>query len=198
MNEVILKEPDLSLYQAVVPAIIPVLDAESEARAAMNLATMRHDIRRIEVGQKEWTSPLEAYKKKIIALFKGILEPLQMFDTAQTYEILRYRQRLEDIRVKEVKRLQELAQKRLDRAMAAGKAFPLPVAIAPAVMPLEKSVEGMTYTETWKAGVTDMGLLPRLYCLPDMPALNALARANKGKHPPPGVAFYLEIGTRVK
>ncbi len=137
-------------------------------------------------------------KKKIIALFKGILEPLQRFDAAQSHEILTYRQHLEDIRRKEEMRLQELAQNRLDSAVAAGKPPPLPVAIAPSVMPLEKSVEGMTYTEIWKAGVTDMGLLPRLYCLPDMPALNALARANKGTHPPPGVAFYLEIGTRVK
>lgn len=74
-----------------------------------------------------------------------------------------------------------------------------PVVTLPSLTP---KVAGIAYRETWKADPTvDLkalaravadGLVPTTYLLPNLPALNQIARATKGTQPVPGVRFVRE------
>lgn len=63
------------------------------------------------------------------------------------------------------------------------------IAPVPVVVAGPARQEGISYREEWSAEIVDIGAVPREYLLPNMTALNALAKATKGTVKIPGVEF---------
>ncbi len=63
---------------------------------------------------------------------------------------------------------------------------------APVLAPQAETPSGISYKIRWTAEVVDFTKLPDEYKLPNMPILNKMAQATKGKVPIPGVKFNSE------
>lgn len=98
-----------------------------------------------------------------------------------------------DRKAREAARLED--ERNVSVAIAEAKAANQPVVIPPPVAPPAPAVpkvKGVSFREVWKARVVDVNLIPRQYMVPDMVALNDMARAFKGDASVPGVEFYSE------
>lgn len=86
----------------------------------------------------------------------------------------------------------EAAEKRGDHK-AAEAIVSRPIQVAPVVLPVETpKVAGVSFRQNWKARVVDLALVPLEYLVPDMVALNGVARALKNQARVAGVEFYSE------
>ncbi len=66
------------------------------------------------------------------------------------------------------------------------------VVIAPVKAVSQAAGGGFTMIDNWKARVVDVKKLSKKYMVPDVVALNKLAKSNKGEDAPAGVEFYNE------
>jgi hypothetical protein len=110
------------------------------------------------------------------------------------------RQQLAAQRLDEAVALEEAAQATGDAALAlaATELLDAPIETPPVVVPkMTPKVAGITYRETWSGVVTDLAALVKHVALhpqylnlllPNMPAINALARSMRDKLKVPGIA----------
>ena len=124
--------------------------------------------------------PLSAVIKKINSKFNPVIEVYESAEAIIKNAILSYK-RAEEQKAIEAYRAAEVLAQNNDLA---GAQLQLAFAAQPT------SVQaGVSTRITWSARVTDVAQIPREYLVPDMQALNALARATKGKSTIPGVEF---------
>lgn len=88
-------------------------------------------------------------------------------------------------------------------AEAAGDTEKAEIAVALAAMEestvtVAPKAAGVSMREVWSAEVIDLDKIPREYLLPDMNALNALAKAMKKESPIPGVKFVKTLVSSVR
>jgi len=89
-------------------------------------------------------------------------------------------------KAKEAAKMQEKAdQKALD-------ATQVEVAIVPVISAAIETPRGISYSDKWTAEVIDIALVPRAYLIPNMEALNGIAKATKGSIVIPGIKFNSE------
>lgn len=182
--------------------ILEVIDAQSEATAAKFLSDVKDKEREIEDFIKSWTKPLEDQKKRWFAVRNNLLAPILPIKKTLEDALIGYRRQLVMAAQKEEARLRALQEKRMERATAAGRPPPIPVAVTPYVPVPDKTTNGLTYTESWEAVIEDISRIPTFFnetqiLFPSMSVLNQMARLQKGQNPPPGIAFKQKIGTRV-
>lgn len=177
---------------------VPVTSQETQERASAMLVGVRTALKKIDTERKTWTDPIEQHKKRIIAEFKKITEPLERLEGELTMALTAYRDKLERDRLAEQAKLQKREDKKFERQVENGTAMiPEPMKVSLEAQP--KSTNGITYVVRWKARVVDVSKIPNEYMIPHYQMLDDLAQASKGKlPPPPGVEFYQETTTRVK
>ena len=100
---------------------------------------------------------------------------------------------------KERERLQKEAEARQKEATAAAakaqaKEEKAATVSAPVIQVASTTpeVKGLSYREIWRARVVDAAKVPREYLVPNMDALNGIAKATKGTITIPGVEMYSE------
>jgi hypothetical protein len=125
--------------------------------------------------------PMWAAYKNAKARFDEAKAPAVKFD-AELERVLREdRVKQLEAQRKEQERLNNLAQKRFDRAQAAGRATPLPVPVASIVQDVGKKVETqagtVVWVDNWKPQIVNESLIPREYLMPDMKKLAAACNA---------------------
>lgn len=108
--------------------------------------------------------------------------PAEKWLEAADRELRADRQRQLAAQAAEQKRQDDLAAKRRERAEAAGKVLPIPVAVAPIVQDTGRRIETeagtATWVDNWVPRIVDESLIPREYLMPDMAKLKAAVKAN--------------------
>lgn len=141
---------------------------------------------------KDWLTEFVKHEKRVCdpqyqawknskAWFAEQRKPAEDLDAALERELRADKLRQDMERAKEQKRLDALAQKRFDRAVAQGKPTPLPVptpAIVPDVAKTVATENGkLTWIDNWVPEIYDEKAIPREFLMPDMAKLNAAAKA---------------------
>lgn len=136
---------------------------------------------RFTATEKDICDPIYRAWKNAKDRFKEGRKPAEDFDAALSRELQADRQRQLEATAKEQARLNALAQKRFDNAVAKGKPTPLPVPVAAVVQDTGKSVETdsgkVTWIDNYVPEIYDEKAIPREYLMPDMAKLNAAAKA---------------------
>lgn len=175
---------------------IQVDDEDALAYAAGALQQIRAFLKRAEEIRKSLVKPLNDHVKWINEQFAKATDPMKSADTYVSGQIQQYRTMVEAARVKEQKRLQDLADKRKDRADAAGRPSPIPEAIAPIVEGGPRVVttdDGqMQFMKVRKWEITDADSIPREYLIPDSAAISKLVKAGLKDGVIPGIRVWSE------
>lgn len=151
----------------------------------------------IVAKEKSYTDRLDAVERKIksaVLVYDREQEAIRRAEQRRLQAEADERARRERERLeKEAARLKtpELKEERLAQAQAV-------VAPVVEVAPIAPKVEGVSTRKTWKARVVDAGQVPREFMVVNETALNAYARATKGKMPVAGVEFYEEESLAVR
>lgn len=191
---------------AAIGDVVVSSDADLEAAAAQlrDVKALQKDA---DAAQKAVTQPLEQQKKAAIAWFRDrIVSKLEGAESRLKRGILAYQQEQERIRREQQRAAEEAARKereRLERqaakAEAAGRAEKAEqlaeraqTVVAPVIDTAPPKVAGVSTRETWRFEITDQGVLPREYLVPDEKKIGAVVRALKGDAAIPGVRVYAE------
>jgi hypothetical protein len=151
----------------------------------------------IVAKEKSYTDRLDAVERKIksaVLVYDRAQEEIRRAEQRRLQAEADERARRERERLeKEAARLKtpELKEERLAQAQAI-------VAPVVEVAQIAPKVEGVSTRKTWKARVIDAGQVPREFMTVNETALNAYARATKGKMPVAGVEFYEEESLSVR
>ncbi len=160
-----LKERLLSLASDSLK--LTVHDEESQKIAGAKILAVRDAIKVVEFEKKSWTEPLEAQKKRLIGIFKSLLNELYFADGHLKQQLGAYFMKQKELEAKEQERLEKLAQKRFDKAVENGKPTPFPIAISPKVDMVNKSVQTeagkVTYIIQKKIHIPDITKVPHFY-----------------------------------
>ena len=197
------------LEKGIIELISPyqklqVIDKSTEKTAVEGLAVIRNKEREGESLRDSVVRPLNEQVKFYNTLFRQALLPLRSCDDYLQLELSRYRAKVEEARRKEQERLNRLAEKRAERAEAAGKPLPIPEVIAPIVIGSAKTIEtsvGMvTFHQSWYFVVTNPDLIPKEYWDISQSRLDKAAINLKEKtNIPGGYATWKEVpSSRVK
>jgi len=134
---------------------ITVTDEASEAQAASWLVTVRVKLKEYEKDRKSWTDPIEQHKKRIIAEFKKLTEPLEAIESKLNMALTQYRNRVEQERIKRESQLQAREDKKFDRQVEKGNipSIPEPLQVHIESQPKTGITDDgkITYSESWKA-----------------------------------------------
>ena len=173
---------------------LSVTDEQSNLTANDALTRLRAFRKQIDEKRKSHLKPLKDYTDNINARFRAISKPI---DAAEQYvegQILNYRAEINRIAAKEQERLQNLAERRKERAEAKGETPPIPEAVAPIVPGAAKSVDTdagkVSFRTDWLYEIVDAEALPRMYLTPDTKKIGDVVRASKGGIQIPGVRIY--------
>ena len=201
-----------------VPADYEIIDATDFEAAGSVLRQVKSRQHELEELRKSMTRPLDQAKRAILDLFVPIENQLGRNETRLKGAVTAFlriqetaRRQLEaELRDKQ-QREQQAAEEKAAKLRAKGKdeqadellgrigAVPIVVADVP-------KAQGIGVRSIWKAEVTDFHALIAwsagndvdAYLNPDMPNLNAHARATRGTMPIPGVRFYEEASVAVR
>lgn len=193
--------------------ILVIINQDQYEKAASVLTEIKSRYKELEKQRKEITVPLDNAKKQVMDLFREPLEQLKSAEDTIKRTMIGYTDEQERLAREEQKRLQELADKELERqkklieakierAKASGKEEKVetlemekemiaPV-VAPVVVPKIDTPKGVSYRDKYTAEVIDFKLLPDEYKLPNQSALDKVAQATKGTISIPGVKIKSE------
>lgn len=202
-RDLIIDQPEIIIAARVTSlvekyATLKVVDESSQIEATVAHAEIHGYLKQIEAEKLIVTKPARNWVEDINSRVLNLITPLKKLRDTLLAELQTYRDSVRAAQAKEQARLNRLAEKRLERAEAAGRPNPLPEAIAPLVTGPPKSIENVESTTSfrvdWKAEVIDASLLPREYLMPDETKINAVVRASKGSIQIPGVrVFSVEV-----
>jgi len=184
-------------------------------RNTVERVTAMSGLRAVKVWQKKvtaWFKPTidaaHAAHKAVVAQKRSITDRLDVCETDIKRAINNYDHDQEQIRAKEQRRLQaianEAARKERERLLKRAAALKTEekkeealeqaaevVASVVQVAAPEKQ-KGESTSQKWRARITDEKAIPREWMIVNEKALNAFARSTKGKVPVAGVEFYSE------
>ena len=172
-------------------------------------------LKAVKVWQKKvtaWFKPTidaaHAAHKAVVAQKRSITDRLDVCETDIKRSINSYDHDQEQIRAKEQRRLQaiadETARKERERLLKRAAALKTPekkeeaqeqaaeVAAPLVQVAAPEKQKGESTSKKWKARITDEQAVPREWLIINEKALNAFARSTKGKVPVAGVEFYSE------
>jgi len=167
---------------SLIIEVSPIKSDDDRLRYNAARVQVKDWLARFAVVEKDICDPIYRAWKNAKDKFKEGRKPAEDFDAALVRELQADRQRQLEAQVKEQARLNALAQKRFDNAVAKGKPTPLPVPVAAIVQDQGKSVETengkVTWIDNWVPEIYDESLIPREYLIPDMAKITALVKAN--------------------
>lgn len=169
--------------------------------ATQELSFISNTKKAIKAKRQEYVGPLNAQVKEINAFFETLTDPIGEADKITRRKVLDYNDEIER-QIQEALRIEEekLRLAREETALKGEHTVDLTPVEAPAPTPDRVRTEaGMTSkTGTWKYTVSDFGLLPDEYKVPDTAMLNSIAKKHHDGKQIPGVIFYFEPGLQVR
>ena len=176
-----------------------VADNNDVVCATDDLSGLSNLRKAIESRRKEYTVPLDDYKKTIMDFFKRLTDPLEEADKITRGKILAYRREIDRKRVEsEAIERERLDLARREEALTGEHTVDL-------VTPIERpeAVPNHIYTETgalgtvitWKFEVLDFSILPEEYKMVDAAKIGRVVRA--GLRSLPGVRIYADESLRI-
>lgn len=186
--------PDITKIEAIKTEVdeflynmqeVQIVSAEQYTEAGDLLKQVQMKIKRLDDKRKEYTQPLDESKKRIMADFKAITEPLEEFVSGVKSKMLTWAQA-------EQKRLDE-EQKRIEaEALAKAKEENVSEVQVPVVNTATKTQRGEVATTTikkvWKWEPVDISLTPHEYLAFDGGKIAQAIR--DGVREIPGVKIY--------
>ena len=151
--------------------------------------------------------PIDAAKKAADKLYKQVVEPLERAEKfidglMGQYYLAREveRQRLQAIEDEKLRKKNETYQKKVEKAEAKGIEPPPPPAPV-IVQGAEKTIKSETGTSStviveWKAEIVHEDLVPRQYCIPHMPKINAAVKSGMREIPGVRITQQTRVQTR--
>ena len=220
-NEIKVNPIDVDLVQAGthdVPVLaqkckIVISNQEEYESAAVILKQVKSRYNELDKQRKEITTPLDVAKKAVMDLYRKPLELLESGEKLIKRAIANFTEEQEKIALAKQRELQRLSEieaekerKKLEakiaRADASGKLEKvaelqeqkeaISEIVVPVITPQVDKVSGISFSENWKAEVIDFSKLADEFKLPNMEALNKIAKATKGSLAISGVRFYSE------
>lgn len=186
-----------------------VTDNETLLLADNALSKIKSRIAELENERLEITRPMDASKKRIMALFSKPIDALTMARTRINAAMSTYRNEQDRIRQEQERKLQEMARKEEDRKR---KALEDRAAKAAANGNTDKAAELLEKAEqvyvpapvvqssvvatknkprdVWQYEITNVSLVPREWMIPNDLLLGKQARATHDSLTIPGVRFY--------
>ena len=168
-----------------------------EGKAAIEAIDNRYsdDIDFAHKEHKRLIAERDEVKKPVEAATKRVKRLMADYDAEQERA-----RRAEQARLEAEARQRE-EERKLAEAIAVAATDPVQadaimeetIIVAPVILPkATPKVEGMVYREVWKFEITDAGLIPRQFMMPDEKAIGGTVRALKGQANIPGVRVYSE------
>lgn len=221
MSEIKVNPIDADLIEAGnhdVPVLaqkceIVISNQEQYETAAGILKQVKARYNELDKQRKEITTPLDAAKKAVMELYRKPLDLLDVGEKLIKKAMIRFTDEQERIARENQRELQRLAeieaekerkklQAKIERAEASGKLDKvadlqeqkeaISEIVVPVVAPQVDKISGISFSENWKAEVIDFSKLTDEFKLPNMEALNKIAKATKGSLAVSGVRFYSE------
>lgn len=166
---------------SLIIEVLPIKTDDDRARYNAARIAVKGWLDKFTAVEKDICDPIYRAWKNAKDKFKEGRAPAETFDAALARELQADRQRQIETAAKEQKRLNDLAQKRFDNAVAKGKPTPLPVPVAAIVQDVGKSVETdsgkVTWIDNYVPEIYDEKAIPREFLMPDMAKLAAAAKA---------------------
>jgi len=174
-------QQELVIRDQLIAEVQPIHTDVDRQQANNARGKVKEWLARFNEGEKRICDPIYRAWKNAKDEFKQGRTPAEAFLASLDSELLADRRRQEEAKAKEQRRLDALAQKRFDRAQAAGKPTPLPVP-TPAIVPdVNKTIVTetgkMTWIDNYVPEIYDEQAIPRAFLMPDMAKLNAAAKA---------------------
>lgn len=220
------KQPDiedevtkaLARVNVVLPDVLIINDNEAYGTAAVVLRDIASKRKELDKERKAITEPLDLSKKRVMALFKPVLDNLESRENeirramTQYNAVLAARQREEQARLRdEQQRLEAKAKEEAKALLEDGNRFEAMavlnnVPVVPTLVVDRPAVAGIGTRQNWKHRVVDILELMVHYAdnpnsdliIPNDKVLGEIARSTRGKVSIPGVEFYAEDGLVVK
>lgn len=172
---------------------VNIQTADDYTKAGDILKMVQQRIKKVEIKRKEYTDPLEQTKKKIIADFKGITEPLESFVEEVKKKMIEWYKLDQKRRDEEQKKIESEA---LKQAKEEGK---LEV-VVPVVNEVKKSHYGESSTstvkKTWTFKIVDENQIPRQFLTID--AVKIRAAIKEGERLIGGIEIYQEENLSIR
>lgn len=194
-KDLILPSPEVEVREWVTAltdkySALKVVDEASQVEATAAHAEIHGYLKQIDVEKLVVTKPAREWVQDINSRVLSLVTPLQKLRDTLLSELQVYRNSVREAQAKEQARLDRLAEKRMERAEAAGKPSPLPEPVAPLVTGPLKSIETeegkSSFVKHWHFVVTNPALIPQEYWDINESRLNAVAVALKEKTVVPG------------
>lgn len=202
-------QPEIAIAEWITSLVekystLKVTDEASQVEATAAHAEIHGYLKQIESEKLLVTKPAREWVQNINDRVLNLITPLKKLRDTLLSELQTYRDGIREAQAKEQARLNRLAEKRMERAEAAGRPAPLPEAIAPLVTGPPKSLEtdmgNTSFVKHWYFVIVNPDLIPKEYWDINETRLNAVAIALKDKTNIPGgyAAFKETPSTRVK
>lgn len=200
------KAPNFSKHLEAAQRILKIASTreilnENDAKGANDDSIVMSELSKaITAERRLFTDPLNGYVKSINEAYKLITDPLTEADEI-TRKLLTAYKVAQQKKAAEVEALNREAMELARRQAEANQGEitvdlkPVPVPFAPKLTRTASGKSGLV--DNWKYEVTDYGLLPREYMMPDDAILKAIAKKYHDGKQVSGIRFYNEPDLRV-
>lgn len=186
--------------------IFVIASQDQYVRAGEYLKHTKSAYKQLEDTRMSLTRPLDDSKKRIMELFRPVMEKIAEAEAKLKRAMLFYQHEQETKRLEAERKLQAEAEKKRQEAFAkaaaareAGKEdkaekYEEKAAqiIAPQLAPTVEKVAGIATKKVWKFEITDEVALPRKYLVPDLTQIGREVRACGNTLSIPGVRIWAE------
>jgi len=172
---------ELALRDEMITAVQPIKTDDDRLAVNGMRVKVKEWLARFNEGEKRVCDPVYRAWKNAKDEFKQGRAPAEIFLAGLDTELLLDRRRQDEAKAKEQKRLDDLAQKRFDNAVAKGKPTPLPVPTPAIVQDVSKTIVTeagkVTWIDNYVPEIYDEQAIPREFLTPDMAKITAAAKA---------------------
>ena len=173
---------------------VTVDSPETVKDATADLVIIAGIKKRMTVKQKEYTEPLDSYRKEILEYFKTIMEPILYADTTLRGKVIAYQNEQERIQREQQRIADDKARLAREEAELTG-VEPEPVDTMP-VQYSKPATPGRM--KIWKWELEDKAKVPLDYMIVDSASITKAVKASKGTMTIPGIRIYEEGTLQVK
>ena len=174
-------QQELALRDQLIAEVQPIHTDVDRQQANNARGKVKEWLARFDAGEKRICEPIYRAWKNAKDEFKQGRAPAEAFLAALDTELLADRRRQDEAKAKEQHRLDALAQKRFDNAVAKGKPTALPVPTPAIVQDVNKTIATETGKVTWIDNyvpeIYDEKAIPRTFLMPDMTKISAAVKA---------------------
>ena len=171
----------LALRDELIVEVRPINTDEDRQQANAIRLRVKDWLDRFGAIENDICAPIYKAWKNAKDRFKEGRAPAEAFLAKVDAELQADRSRQLAAQAKEQQRQNDLAQKRIERAQASGRVLPIPVAVAPIVQDVGKTVEvdgvKVSWIPNYVPEIYDETLIPREFLMPNMEKIRLTVKA---------------------